>query len=122
MMEAQTLESDGPAIDVHGLTRAIEDGVLAPVFVDLWPLLSRGKPIVATAVVNADVSHAGLAAIWDAFVDWQRDVEPTLPEAERLFATTVNGQTVWVIEDGSAITFLYPSDYEHEPLPAQKGR
>ena len=111
MMEAHSLKSDVPAIDVYGLTRAIEDGVLAPVFVDLWPLLSRGKAIVATAAVSADLPHAGLAAIWDAFVDWQRDVEPTLPETERLFATTVNNQTVWVIEDGSAITFLYPSDY-----------
>ncbi len=110
-MEVHTLESDVPVINVYGLDQAIEDGVLAPVFVDLWPLLSRSKPILVTAAVSADVSHVSLAAIWDAFVDWQRDVEPTLPEAERLFATTVNSQTVWVIEDGSAITFLYPSDY-----------
>ena len=29
--------------------------------------------------------------------------EPTLPEEERLFSTTMNSQKVWVIEDGAAL-------------------
>ena len=34
-----------------------------------------------------------------------------LPEEDRLFSTTINRETVWVIEDGAAFTLMYPSDY-----------
>jgi hypothetical protein len=36
---------------------------------------------------------------------------PTLPEEDRLFTTTMNGDTVWVIEDDAAYTLMYPEDY-----------
>jgi hypothetical protein len=36
---------------------------------------------------------------------------PTLPEADRLFHTTMNGKKVWVIEDAVAFTFMFPEDY-----------
>jgi hypothetical protein len=49
--------------------------------------------------------------IWNEFVHWQQHVMPTLPEAERLFHTTMDGETVWVIEDGVAFTLMYPDDY-----------
>ena len=35
----------------------------------------------------------------------------TLPEAEQLFQMTMNGETVWVIEDDAAFTLMYPEDY-----------
>jgi hypothetical protein len=44
-------------------------------------------------------------------VQWKHKVEPTLPEEERLFKTTMNMETVWVIEDGAAFTLMYPEDY-----------
>jgi hypothetical protein len=34
-----------------------------------------------------------------------------LPEEEQLFHTSMNGQNVWVIEDGTAFTLMYPEDY-----------
>jgi hypothetical protein len=49
--------------------------------------------------------------IWNEFVQWQKHVMSTLPEADRLFHTTMNGETVWVIEDAAAFTLLYPEDY-----------
>jgi hypothetical protein len=49
--------------------------------------------------------------IWNEFVQWQKTVMPTLPEAERLFTTTMNGETVWVFADGAAYTLMYPDDY-----------
>jgi hypothetical protein len=49
--------------------------------------------------------------IWNAYVHWRKHVEPFLPEEERLFHTSMNGKTVWVIEDGEAFTLMYPEDY-----------
>ena len=54
---------------------------------------------------------ASLIEIWNEFVDWKKQVEPTLPEAERLFHTTMNDKKVWVIEDDQAYTLMYPEDY-----------
>ena len=46
------------------------------------------------------------------FFTWQRDIEPTLPEEDRLFSTQAsNGKFVWVIEDAQAITVMYPEEY-----------
>jgi hypothetical protein len=36
---------------------------------------------------------------------------PTLPEEDRLFATTLSGKTIWVAETPEAITIMYPEDY-----------
>ena len=36
---------------------------------------------------------------------------PTLPEEEQMFVTTMNGDDIWLIEDGDAFTMLYPEDY-----------
>jgi len=35
----------------------------------------------------------------------------TLPEEDQLFSTTMNGEKVWLLEDGAAFTMLYPEDY-----------
>jgi len=34
-----------------------------------------------------------------------------LPEEEQLFVTTMNGNKIWLIEDGAAFTMMYPEDY-----------
>ena len=98
-------------IVAYTLQQAIEDGVLVEIFKNRWGQLSGGKPIVATAHLFEAVSLAGLLEIWNAYVHWRKHVEPTLPEEERLFTTTMNDQQVWVIEDGQAFTLLYPEDY-----------
>lgn len=41
---------------------------------------------------------------------WQRETEPGLAEEDRMVvATASNGETVWVIGDGAAITLLSPA-------------
>lgn len=102
---------DAEVISRYTLDQAIEDGVLVEIFKNRWDKLSGGRPIVATAHLFNEVTLAGLLEIWNEFVQWQRHVMSTLPEAERLFHTTMNGQTVWVIEDGAAFTLMYPEDY-----------
>jgi hypothetical protein len=102
---------DADVISRYTLDPAINDGVLVELFKNRWGELSGGKPIVATAHLFHDISLAGLMEIWNEFVQWQKHVMPTLPEADQLFHTTMNGDTVWVIEDGVAFTLMYPEDY-----------
>jgi hypothetical protein len=109
---------DADVISTYPLEQAIKDGVLVEIFKNRWEELSNGKPIVATAsdaVATAhlfhEVSLAGLLEIWNAYVYWQTHIMPTLPEEDRLFATTMNNKTVWVIADGAAFTLMYPEDY-----------
>jgi hypothetical protein len=102
---------DADVISQYPLEQAIADGVLVEIFKNRWRELSGGKPIVATAHLHSDISLAGLMEIWNEFVPWQKTVMPTLPEADRLFHTSMNGQTMWVIEDSAAYTLMYPEDY-----------
>jgi hypothetical protein len=106
-----TIFDDADVISTYTLKQAIEDGILVEIFKYRWKTLSGGKPIVATAHLFNAVSLAGLLEIWNAFVQWKKAVEPTLPEEERLFKTTMNSETVRVIEDGQAFTLMYPEDY-----------
>lgn len=102
---------DTDIIASYPLEQAVEDGVLVELLKHRWPELTGGKPIVATSHLFSEVSIAGLMEIWNEFVQWKKAVEPTLPEEERLFKTTMNSETVWVIEDGAAFTLMYPEDY-----------
>jgi hypothetical protein len=95
----------------YTLAQAISDGVLVPIFEQRWKQLTGGKPLVATDAVSKAFSPAALIEIWNAYVDWRRNVMPTLPEEEQLFSTTMNDQKVWVIEDSQAFTILFPEDY-----------
>ena len=101
----------GKVISVYSLERAIEDGVLVEVFKNRWQELSQGKPIVATAHLFNAVSLAALLEIWNEYVDWRTNIMATLPEEDQLFSTTMNGEKVWLLEDGAAFTMLYPEDY-----------
>ena|SRR5947209_6263510 len=95
---------DQNVIFTYTLKQAISDGVLVEIFKSRWNELSGGKPIVATSHLSAEVSLAGLAEIWNRYAAWRKQVMPTLPEEEQLFAASMNGETVWVIEDGAAFT------------------
>ena len=106
-----TIFDDSDVIVTYTLAQAIADGVLVEIFKNRWKTLSGGKPIVATAHLFNEVSLAGLLEIWNEYVQWRNHTEPTLPEEERLFTTTMNNHKVWVLEDGEAFTLLYPEDY-----------
>ena len=102
---------DAEIISKYTLEQAVEDGVLVEIWKKRWKELSGGKPIVATAHIFEEVSLAGLLEIWNEYVLWRRNVMPGLAEEARLFQTTMNGEKVWVIEDGAAFTLMYPEDY-----------
>jgi hypothetical protein len=104
-------EEFGTVISVYPLERAIEDGVLVEVFKNRWQELSQGKPIVATRHLFSQVSLAALLDIWNEYVEWRTNVMPTLPEADQMFVTTMDGEKVWLLEDGAAFTMMYPEDY-----------
>ena len=106
-----TIFDDADVISTYTLQQAIEDGVLVEIFKNRWKTLSGGKPIVATAHLFNEGSLAGLLEIWNEYVAWRKHTEPTLPEEERLFTSTMNDHKVWVLEDGEAFTLLYPEDY-----------
>lgn len=102
---------DAPIVSSYGWQQGVEDGLLVKCFENRWPTLSAGKPILATAgVVNA-FSTAALIEIWNAYAKWRKDVEQTLPEEDRLFSTEMNGETIWVIEDGATFTMLFREEY-----------
>jgi hypothetical protein len=98
-------------ITIYSIKQAVEDGVLVEIFKNRWGQLSGGKPIVATANLLEGVSMAGLIEIWNEYARWKKDVMPTLPEEKRLFETKMNHMKVWVIEDETAVTLMYPEDY-----------
>ena len=100
-----------PVISVYSLEQATADGVLVELFKNMWNKLSGGKPIVATSHLFSEVSLAGLREIWNEYVDWRTNIMATLPEEDQLFSTTMNGEKVWLLEDGAAFTMLYPEDY-----------
>ena len=47
----------------------------------------------------------------DEYVIWRQTVMSKLKEEDQMFVTKVDGQKVWVIEDGAAFTAMYPEDY-----------
>ena len=85
--------------------------MLAEIFKNRWEELSGGKPIVATANLYNKVSLAGLMEIWNEYAHWRKNIMPTLPEEKQMFVTEMNGNKVWVMEDGDAFTLMYPEDY-----------
>jgi hypothetical protein len=72
---------------------------------------TNGKQIVVTTHLANGTEKCQLRDIWDKFAVWQQDVEPILPEEDRLFATELDGKKVWVVEDAKAYTIMYPEDY-----------
>jgi hypothetical protein len=103
--------NDSTVIYEYTLEQAIEDGVLVEIFKKRWQELSSGKPMVATRAIYSAYSLAALQEIWNEYVHWRDFIMPTSPEEEQLFRTTMNSETVWVLEDGAAFTILFPADY-----------
>ena len=91
--------------------QAVEDGILAEVFKNRWNELTGGAPLLATAHIFNEFSLAAFQEMWNEFVAWRKTVKPTLPEADQMFTTKMNSQTVWLIEDGATFTFMFPEDY-----------
>jgi hypothetical protein len=106
-----SLIDDADAIYRYPLDRKIEGGVIVEIFKECWQDLDGGKPIVATADLFNEISLAGLLEIWNEFVSWRKSIMPTVPEADRLFHTTMNEKKLLVIEDGVAFTLMYPEGY-----------
>jgi hypothetical protein len=95
----------------YSLSQAVEDGTLVEIFKNRWDKLSGGKPILVTRHLYTEISLAALLEILNQYVEWRDQVMPTLPEEDQLFSTTMNGEKIWVLEDDSAYTILYPVDY-----------
>src|SRR5436305_4617172 len=104
------MKSKTVIIHEYTLQQAIADGVLVEIFKNRWPELSGGKPIVATSHLFNEVSLAALREIWNEFVIWNKQIKNTLPEEAQMFVTTMNSLKIWLIEDGQAITMMYPDD------------
>lgn len=100
----------GDVLSSYTLEEALHDGVLVELYEHMSPKLSGGKPIVATCHAVADVTEAGLMEIWNQYVVWKRQVMPTVPEEDRLFAIMMNGRKIWVDETDEAITMMYPEE------------
>ncbi|MGI8482655.1 MAG: hypothetical protein ACR2OU_00135 [Thermomicrobiales bacterium] len=93
-------------IFAYTLAEAIDDGVLVGLG---W---AQDTPLIGTAAIVQDVSAQEREGLFRDVLRWQRETEPGLAERDRMVvATASTGQTVWVIDDGVAMTLLYPSDY-----------
>lgn len=102
---------DAPVIFSYTWQEAVTDGVLVQLWADDLDC-PAGKPILAPAGISHDLPPDELRQIFDAYLTWHQVVEPTLPEEDRLFSTTTStGEKVWVIDDGTVITLLYPDEY-----------
>ncbi len=108
-------EEFGELISEYSLEQAIDDGVLVEVFnyntKDFVEKYTNGKPVVATAHLFNQMSQTALIDLWNEYVDWRLNIKETLPEEDQMFVTEIEGKNVWVIEDGQAITMMYPEDY-----------
>jgi hypothetical protein len=100
---------DVEIISAYPLPQAIADGVLVKLATIRFGIVV--KPLVATSSILADISRERSMQVWDEYVLWRTHVMPRLPEEEQMFVTKVDGNKVWVLEDGEAFTILYPSDY-----------
>ena len=103
------IPNDVEVISTYTQEQAIEDGLLAKLCDIRWGGVVR--PYVGTTNVLAHIGFDGAMEIWKEFVEWRMHVMPNLPEEEQLFYTGVDGQKVWIIEDDSGYTVMYPEDY-----------
>jgi hypothetical protein len=92
---------------VHSYTRqqAVDDGVLTHV------LSYHGLPVMATTGIVEDFGTEELLEIFREFIVWKQLTKPTLKEEDQLFSCTRDKKKIWVIEDVTGYTVLYPSEY-----------
>jgi hypothetical protein len=95
----------------YGVDQAIADGLLVPLGQEHWPVLTNGLPIVATASLVEQFGEETLKSAYDRFVKWFHHTRPTLPEEEQMYSEELEGVTIWILIDGSAVTLLKPTEY-----------
>jgi hypothetical protein len=100
---------DVEIIASYPLGQAIEDGVLVKLSDIRWSTVT--KPLIATSNILGGIGRDKIMEVWQQYIDWRTNVMPTLPEEEQMFVTKVDGQKVWLIEDGASFTVMLPEDY-----------
>jgi hypothetical protein len=95
-------------ISVYTVDDGIRDGMLVKVLEHRWPELSGGKPIVMTASIQQAFSLAAVMELWNEMVERRR--AGRLRKGD-IFLGMMNMETVWIIEDESAFTVMFPEDY-----------
>src|SRR4051812_21158811 len=100
---------DFEVISTYTQAQAIDDGILTKICDIRWG--GTTKPYIATTHIYDDIGVNGAMDIWLEFVEWRTRVMHTLPEEEQMFSTVVNERKVWIVEDGSGFTLIYPEDY-----------
>jgi hypothetical protein len=96
---------DWPIISKYTRQQAVDDGVLVQIL--SW----NNKPVMATIHLTDKFTRSDMLDVWLEFRTWKTDVEPGLPEEERLFSTNRKEQKIWVIEDAESYTLMYPENY-----------
>ena len=96
-------------ISVYPLSQAIEDGILVKLCDIRFGI--EIKPLVATSHLFEEIGRDQIMKIWDEYVQWRQSVMPRLAEEDQMFVTKVNGNKVWLIEDGAGFTAMFPEDY-----------
>lgn len=98
-------------IHTYSWEQAVEDKTLYTFARESWDTLNGGRPILMSIGVYSEMGLMDIVSAWNEYVTWRREVEPTLPEEDRLFSYDAHGKTVWIVDDGTAITVLFPDEY-----------
>ena len=93
-------------ISSYTTNQAVEDGYLVELFKNRWSELTNDKPLMATNHIFNEFSLAAFQEIWNEYV-----TKAKTQEQKELFVTKMNFKKVWVINDGSVFTIMFPEDY-----------
>jgi hypothetical protein len=100
---------DVKIISKYPLSQAIEDEVLIKLCDIRWGV--EIKPFVVTSHLLGGIGRDKVMKVWDEYVKWRQEVMPKLKEEDQMFVTKVDGEKVWIIENGTAFTAMFPEDY-----------
>lgn len=94
-------------ISVYTREQAVEDGELVEIFKSRWAQLTNGRSMAVTRSLFAAFSLAAFVEMWNEYV-----VAVGRGRVERgdYFQTKMNGEPIWIVEDGDGITFLRPEE------------
>ena len=100
---------DAEIISVYLIGQALAEGVLVKLCEVRFGI--EIKPLVATSRLLDEIGREKVMKVWDAYVSWRQNIMPKLAEEDQMFVTKVDDRKVWLIEDGTAFTVMYPEDY-----------